>query len=76
VPNHFVAFWNLENLFAPEDFPTANHGSLSNGTDLGGWTRRCSIPRSTNWRRSSAVHGGQGGYPASARSRTRLCCSS
>lgn len=40
MPNHFVAFWNLENLFAPEHFPGRVEW-LANALkdDLKGWTQ-------------------------------------
>ncbi len=40
MPNHFVMFWNLENLFAPEGFP-GREPWITNavGADLNGWTQ-------------------------------------
>ena len=38
--NHFVAFWNLENLFAPEDFLDREHWiAKSMAYELDGWTQ-------------------------------------
>lgn len=40
MPNHFIAFWNLENLFAPEGHP-GREPWLANqiAGDLAGWTQ-------------------------------------
>ena len=39
MPNHFVAFWNLENLFAPEGFPDREPWIAQRlASDLNGWT--------------------------------------
>jgi len=39
MPDHFVAFWNLENLFAPEDFPDREPWiAKAVASDLRGWT--------------------------------------
>ncbi|MFQ6026598.1 MAG: endonuclease/exonuclease/phosphatase family protein [Dehalococcoidia bacterium] len=40
MPNHFVAFWNLENLFAPEGFPDREPWLAQRlASDLRGWTQ-------------------------------------
>ena len=40
MPNHFVAFWNLENLFAPEGFPDREPWLAKQlESDLKGWTQ-------------------------------------
>ena len=40
MPNHFVAFWNLENLFAPEDFADRELWIAQRlASDLEGWTQ-------------------------------------
>lgn len=40
MPNHFVAFWNLENLFAPEGFATREPWLAQQlASDLRGWTQ-------------------------------------
>ena len=40
MPNHFVAFWNLENLFAPEGFPNREPWIAKQiASDLNGWTQ-------------------------------------
>ena len=40
MPNHFVAFWNLENLFAPEGFATREPWIAQQmASDLRGWTQ-------------------------------------
>jgi predicted extracellular nuclease len=40
MPNHFVAFWNLENLFAPEGFPAREPWIAKQmKSDLKGWTQ-------------------------------------
>ncbi|MBN1478789.1 endonuclease [candidate division KSB1 bacterium] len=39
MTNHFVAFWNLENLFAPEDYPDREPWiAQAMASDLKGWT--------------------------------------
>lgn len=39
VTRYFLAFWNLENLFAPEDFPTREPWIAERvGAELEGWT--------------------------------------
>jgi len=39
MPDHFIAFWNLENLFAPEDHPHRIEWIKSSvQSDLVGWT--------------------------------------
>jgi endonuclease/exonuclease/phosphatase family metal-dependent hydrolase len=39
MPNHFIAFWNLENLFAPEDFTEREPWIAKKvASDLRGWT--------------------------------------
>lgn len=38
MPNHFIAFWNLENLFAPEDYPDREPWIAQEmAADLKGW---------------------------------------
>ncbi|MEL7463145.1 MAG: endonuclease/exonuclease/phosphatase family protein [Pseudomonadota bacterium] len=37
MPDHFIAFWNLENLFAPADFPRPEALARKIGRDLEGW---------------------------------------
>lgn len=40
MPDHFVAFWNLENLFAPEGFPGREPWiARQMASDLNGWTQ-------------------------------------
>jgi hypothetical protein len=40
MPNHFVAFWNLENLFAPEGYPNREPWIAQKmASDLSGWTQ-------------------------------------
>ena len=40
MPNHFVAFWNLENLFAPEGHPSREPWIAQRlASDLNGWTQ-------------------------------------
>ncbi len=40
MPNHFVAFWNLENLFAPEGHPNREPWLAQQlAKDLNGWTQ-------------------------------------
>ncbi|MEJ2600131.1 MAG: hypothetical protein P8Z00_17490, partial [Anaerolineales bacterium] len=40
MPNHFVAFWNLENLFAPEGFADREPWIAQRlASDLKGWTQ-------------------------------------
>lgn len=40
MPDHFVAFWNLENLFAPEGFPDREPWIAKElASDLKGWTQ-------------------------------------
>lgn len=40
MPNHFVAFWNLENLFAPEGFAGREPWLAQKlASDLSGWTQ-------------------------------------
>nr|WP_298984364.1 endonuclease/exonuclease/phosphatase family protein [uncultured Caldilinea sp.] len=40
MPDHFVAFWNLENLFAPEGFPEREPWiAKAMAADLRGWTQ-------------------------------------
>ena len=40
MPNHFVAFWNLENLFAPEDYPEREPWLAQQlSSELAGWTQ-------------------------------------
>lgn len=40
MPNHFVAFWNMENLFAPEGFPDREPWIAQQmASDLNGWTQ-------------------------------------
>ena len=40
MPDHFVAFWNLENLFAPEGFPGREPWLAEElASDLKGWTQ-------------------------------------
>ena len=40
MPNHFVAFWNLENLFAPEGYPNREPWIAQRlASDLNGWTQ-------------------------------------
>lgn len=40
MPNHFVAFWNLENLFAPEGFASREPWLAQRlASDLNGWTQ-------------------------------------
>jgi predicted extracellular nuclease len=40
MPNHFVAFWNLENLFAPEGFANREPWIAQRlASDLNGWTQ-------------------------------------
>jgi predicted extracellular nuclease len=40
MPNHFIAFWNLENLFAPEGYPNREPWlSQQLASDLNGWTQ-------------------------------------
>lgn len=38
MPDHLIAFWNLENLFAPEDHPRPNALARKIGGDLRGWS--------------------------------------
>ena len=39
MPNHFIAFWNLENLFAPEHYPGREPWIAEQmASDLNGWT--------------------------------------
>lgn len=39
MPEHYLAFWNVENLFAPEDFPDRPAWLQRRvGADLEGWT--------------------------------------
>ena len=39
MPDHYLAFWNVENLFAPEDFADRPERLRSKiGSDLAGWT--------------------------------------
>lgn len=41
MPNHFVAFWNLENLFAPETYPNREPWIAKQlASDLRGWTQQ------------------------------------
>jgi endonuclease/exonuclease/phosphatase family metal-dependent hydrolase len=40
MPNHFIAFWNLENLFAPEGFPEREPWIAKVlASELKGWTQ-------------------------------------
>ena len=40
MTNHFVAFWNLENLFAPEGFADREPWIAQRlASDLAGWTQ-------------------------------------
>lgn len=40
MPNHFIAFWNLENLFAPEGYPNREPWlAKALASQLSGWTQ-------------------------------------
>lgn len=62
MPNHFVAFWNLENLFAPEGFPAREPWiAQAVASDLKGWTQALfdgKIAQLTSIIRQ--MHGGRG----------------